>query len=159
MALYELLRIAGLCRVRGRVHWLLWPPPGWRLKWLERSPRWTHYQLPDPWHRRGWVIAVDMMSLILLIISGFSSCVLKYYNCSESLTDCRQQFSRCSVSSASGSSEQARVTTVTSVTPASPASDKAPVISETGDVFTPSLAQGTGKIPESKRIFFYWILK
>ena len=51
------------------------------------------------------------------------------------------------------------MTTVTSVSPASPASEKAPVISETGDVYTPSLAQGTGKIPESKIIIFYRTLK
>ena len=100
---------------------------------------------------------IDIISLILLVISGFSSCVLKYYNCSESLTECRQQFNRCSVSSASGSSEQ--VTTVTSVAPATRASDKTPVISETEDVYTPSLAQGTGKIPESKIIILNRILK
>ena len=99
---------------------------------------------------------IVIISLILLVISGFSSCVLKYYNCSESLTDCRQQFNRCSVSSASVSSEQ--VTTVTSLSAVTTASVKSPVISETGDVYTPSLAQGTGKIPESKIIILNRIL-
>merc|ERR1712003_308653 len=49
--------------------------------------------------------------------------------------------------------------TVTSLSPATRASDKSPVISETGDVYTPSLAQGTGKIPEIQCTWSFFMCK
>ena len=93
-------------------------------------------------------------------LPGFSTCVLLFYNCSESLDSCRQQFRVCAATSSNSAPDPEVSTAVLSSTSTSPSTSiPAPspgtrmspgAVDETGDAYTPSLAQGSGKIPESK---------
>ena len=89
-------------------------------------------------------------------VSGFSTCVLLFYNCSESLVSCRQQFRVCAATSSNSApavstAMPSSVSTPTYIPAPSPGSRVSPgAADETGDAYTPSLAQGSGKIPESK---------
>ena len=78
------------------------------------------------------------------------------------MDSCRQQFRVCAatssnsapdpeVSTAVPSSTSPSPSTSTSIPAPSPGTRMSPgAVDETGDAYTPSLAQGSGKIPESK---------
>ena len=89
-------------------------------------------------------------------LPGFSTCVLLFYNCSESLDSCRQQFRVCAATSSNSAPDPEVSTAVLSSTSTSPSTSSLDsrmspgAVDETGDAYTPSLAQGSGKIPESK---------
>ena len=107
---------------------------------------------------------------------GFLSCLLLLYNCSASRAECGQQFSQCSqqypvldqtntardqlppVTSKDGLQDAAvtRSDEVPAVTRRDevPAVTRPPNVSSSPDIYTPSLAGGSGKIPESKLVEF-----
>lgn len=125
--------------------------------------------------------------------TAFSSCILLYYNCSESLTSCRLMFNNCQRESTivrlqdvdvaefdkniANSTPQDKIISAPAVTPeisvtvtvttASQNDEPVSISSntpknkflETGDVKTPSLAQGSGKIPEIQCTWSFFMCK
>ena len=91
--------------------------------------------------------------------AGFLSCILVLYNCSASQTECKAEFSRCAGAAPLGetntqTSQGDSLETLTNnqgrnegleVSVAKPSKVKTQA-----DVYTPNLADGSGKIPQSK---------
>ena len=93
--------------------------------------------------------------------AGFLSCILVLYNCSASQTECKAEFGRCAAAAPPGERETNTQTsagnsleTLTNnqgrnegleVSVAKPSKVKTQA-----DVYTPNLADGSGKIPQSK---------
>ena len=113
----------------------------------------------DQWKGLPTVPGLDLQSLPQSESGGFISCILLLYNCSVSQTECKAEFSQCAAEvplreantqTSQGNSLQTltdnqRRTDGLEVTVAKPSQEKS-----SGDVQTPSLADGSGKIPESE---------
>ena len=107
----------------------------------------------------GWVGCIFITRLISFYTAGFISCILLLYNCSVSKTECKAEFSMCAAGvtlretntqTSQGNSLQTLTNTQRrndglEMSVAKPSKEK-----NSGDVYTPSLADGSGKIPQSK---------
>ena len=92
--------------------------------------------------------------------AGFLSCLLVLYNCSASQRECKADFSRCAaaaplrernVETSGGNSLETSLTNNQGRDDGLELSVGNPSkVTSSGDVYTPRLADGSGKIPESK---------
>ena len=92
--------------------------------------------------------------------AGFISCILVLYNCSASQRECKADFSRCAaaaplrernVETSGGNSLETSLTNNQGRDDGLELSVGSPSkVTSSGDVYTPRLADGSGKIPESK---------
>ena len=121
----------------------------------------------DQWKGLPSVPGLDLQSL-QQSQPGYISCLLLLYNCSAPLTQCREEFSQCALLAALGAavqpagtdsgSDSAGTSQVNSQETSTnnerrndvPAQAKPSLVKSSTDVLTPSLAGGSGKIPESK---------
>ena len=117
----------------------------------------------DQWKGLPSVPGLDLQSL-QQSQPGYISCLLLLYNCSAPLTQCREEFSQCALrhpvqpAGTDSGSDSAGTSQVNSQETSTnnerrndvPAQAKPSLVKSSNDVLTPSLAGGSGKIPESK---------
>ena len=100
----------------------------------------------------GRVGNITVTRLIYFNTAGFISCILVLYNCSASQTQCKAEFSQCA--GAAPLRETNSLETLTNNQARNEGLDmsvaKPSKVKTSGDVQTPNLADGSGKIPESK---------
>lgn len=98
--------------------------------------------------------------------AGFISCILVLYNCSASQTECKAEFSQCAAAaplreSNTQTSAGNSVETLTNNQGRNEGLEmsvaKPSKVKTSGDAYTPRLADGSGKIPESKLAQLDWL--
>merc|ERR1719510_416914 len=123
----------------------------------------------DQWKGLPSVPGLDLQSLPQSE-SGFISCILVLYNCSVSQTECKAEFSKCAAAvplretntqtqTSQGNSLQTLTKTQRrneglDMSVAKPSEEKS-----SGDVYTPRLADGSGKIPEIQCTWSFFMCK